>query len=270
MSNYQENMVSFISRYNLAIHEESKMIDEHFPEEPIEEQSKSNWKIRIAAGGCAVFFCAATFVGALIYVGPKFFKQFIPDRIQAAEDSAGELAQNNTMGDPNAPVHVIEYGDFQCPYCLQFWTETEPLLIKEYVNTGKVFFEFRAYPIIGPESMLAAEGAYCAGDQSKFWEYHDTLFLNWTGENVGDFTEEKLIQYAEVLDLNMVEFKSCLSEEKHKGTVEQDQAQADAQGVHATPTFIINRVKVEGAQPFSALKDLIEQALDGNLSTQNG
>ncbi len=174
------------------------------------------------------------------------------------------------MGDPNAPVHIIEYGDFQCPYCLQFWTETEPQLIEEYVNTGKVYFEFRSFPIIGPESAWAAEGAYCAGDQNKFWEYHDTLFTNWTGENVGDFTKEKLIQYAEVLGLNMAEFESCLSEEKYKEKVEQDQAQAEADGVHATPTFFINGFKVEGSQPFSILKDLIEQALNGNLDTQNG
>ena len=246
------------------------MIDEQFPLEPVQETSKPNWKIWVAAGGCAVFLCAAIFVGALIYAGPKFVQQFIPEKIQAADDSAGEVTQSNTMGDPNAPVHIIEYGDFQCPYCLQFWTETEPQLIEEYINTGKVYFEFRSFPIIGPESAWAAEGAYCAGDQNKFWEYHDTLFLNWTGENVGDFTKEKLTQYAEVLDLNMAEFKSCLSEEKYKEKVEQDKAEGEANGVFATPTFFINGFKLEGSQPFSILKDYIEQALDGNLNTQNG
>ncbi|MBK8617465.1 MAG: thioredoxin domain-containing protein [Anaerolineales bacterium] len=82
--------------------------------------------------------------------------------------------------------------------------------------------------------------------------------------------KENLVKYAKALDLNMAEFESCLSEEKHKGTVEQDAAAAEANGIHATPTFFINGFKVEGAQPYSILKDLIEQALDGNLDTQNG
>ncbi|MBC7876502.1 MAG: DsbA family protein [Anaerolineales bacterium] len=246
------------------------MIEEHFPQEPTQETPKPNWKIWIGIGGCGIFLCAAVFVGALIYAGPEFVKQFIPEKIRIVEESPQAVTQNNTMGDPNAPVHIIEYGDFQCPYCLKFWNETEPQFIKEYVNTGKVYFEYRAFPIIGPESVWASEGAYCAGDQNKFWQYHDTLFTNWTGENVGDFTKEKLIKYAKALDLNMEEFESCLSEEKHKGTVEQDIAEAEATGVYATPTFFINGFKVEGSQPFSILKDLIEQALDGNLDTQNG
>jgi protein-disulfide isomerase len=246
------------------------MIDDQIPQESTQKAPKSNLKIWIAAGGCVVFLCAAVFVGTLLYAGPKFVKQFFPYKILAADESSGEVRQSNTMGDPNAPVHIIEYGDFQCPYCLKFWTETEPQMIKEYVNTGKVYFEFRAFPIIGPESVLAAEGAYCAGDQNKFWEYHDTLFLNWTGENVGDFTTEKLTQYAEVLGLNMADFKSCLNTEKYKSKVEQDKAEGEANGVSATPTFFINGSKVEGSQPFSVLKDLIEQALNGNLNTQNG
>jgi protein-disulfide isomerase len=249
------------------------MIEEQIPLEPQKstlEISKPNWMRWIAAGGCAVLLCAAVFVGTLIFVGPQFIQQFIPDNIQVAKEIPREVVQINTMGDPNAPVHIIEYGDYQCPYCLKFWSKTEPQLIEEYVNTGKVYFEYRSFPILGAESAWAAEGAYCAGDQGKFWEYHDTLFSNWTGENIGDFTKEKLVTYAKALDLNMEEFESCISKEKHKGTVEQDAAEAEASGVHATPTLFINGVKFEGAQPFSILKDLIEDALNGNLGTQNG
>ena len=85
------------------------MIDEQFPLEPVQETSKPNWKIWVAAGGCAVFLCAAIFVGALIYAGPKFVQQFIPEKILAADDSAGELTQSNTMGDPNARI-VSNFG----------------------------------------------------------------------------------------------------------------------------------------------------------------
>lgn len=246
------------------------MIEEQIPNEPIQEQSKPHWTLWLAAGGCVVFVCAAVFVGTLIFVGADFVKQFLPDNVQVAEEVPREITQGNTMGDPKAPVHIVEYGDFQCPYCLKFWSEAEPQLIEEYVNTGKVFFEFRSFPILGPESVTAAEGAYCASDQGKFWEFHDTLFTNWTGENVGDFTAEKLSQYARAIGLNLREFESCLSEGKYKGRVEQDKAQGEADGVHATPTFFINGVKVEGAQPYNILKKLIEDALDGNLNTESG
>ncbi len=246
------------------------MIEELIPPEPTQEMPKSKWKMWLAAGGCFVLICGMVFVGTLIFAGPKFIRQFLPEKIQAADGLPREITESNTMGNPNAPVHIIEYGDFQCPYCLKFWAEAEPQLIDRYVNTGKVFFEYRAVAFIGPESADAAKGAYCAGDQNKFWEFHDTLFSNWTGENAGDFTQDKLIKYANTLALNMDEFKSCLSEDKHKVTVDQDAAKAEADGVHATPTLFINGVKVEGAQPFSALKQLIEQALNGNLDKQSG
>lgn len=248
------------------------MIEDQIPEQQpvLLDAPERNWTKWIAAGGCAVLLCAGAFVGVLIFAGPGFVQGFIPENIQVAEDRPLEVSQSNTMGDPNALVHIVEYGDFQCPYCLKFWTETEPQLIEEYVNTGKVYFEYRSFPFLGPESTWAAEAAYCAGDQGKFWEYHDTLYTNWTGENVGDFTQDKLIKYAEALNLNVDEFESCLSEEKHKGTVEQDMAEAEALGVHATPTLFVNGIKLEGAQPFSILKEFIEQQLDGNIDTQSG
>lgn len=247
------------------------MIEDQIPNEPIfEEGPKRNWTIWLAAGGCAVIICAAVFVGTLIFAGADFVKQFLPDNVQVAGEVPREITQSNTMGDPEALVHIVEYGDFQCPYCLKFWSETEPQLIEEYVNTGKVYFEYRSFPIIGPESFTAAEGAYCAGDQGKFWQFHDTLFANWTGENVGDFTEDKLTQYAEALNLNAAKFESCLGEGKYKRRVEQDRAQGEADGVHATPTFFINGFEVEGAQPFDILKKYIEDALNGKLNTESG
>ena len=240
--------------------------------EPIHiEEPKRNWTVWLAAGGCAVFLCASAIIGTIIAFGPKFVQQFMPDYIQNADEITRELTQSNTMGDPNAPVHIIEFGDFQCPYCLKFWSETEPQLIEEYVNTGKVYFEYRSVgEFLGPESAWAAEGAYCAGDQGMFWEFHDTLFTNWTGENVGDYTKDKLIQYAETLKLDMNEFESCINNGKHESTVEQDASDAEAAGVRATPTFFINGVKVEGAQPFEIMKKYIEDALNGDFNILNG
>ena len=153
---------------------------------------------------------------------------------------------------------------------MKVWSDSEPLLIEQYVNTGLVSFAFRAVPIIGPESYTAAEGAYCAGDQGRFWEFHDTLFTNWTGENVGDFTAEKLVIYAEAMDLDPAAFEQCLNEGKYKGIVEQDKANGEAEGVYATPTLFINGFKVEGAQPFKVLKHIIDDMLNGDLNTSNG
>jgi protein-disulfide isomerase len=247
------------------------MIDELNPAEPIQENHRSQWKLWLAAGGCVVLLCGMAFIGILIISGPKLVQQIIPQKIQAAQSTPRAFTQNNFMGDPAAPVQIIEYGDFQCPYCLKFWTEAEPQMIKEYVNTGKVYFEYRSVgAFIGTESAWAAEGAYCAGDQGKFWEYHNTLFTNWSGENAGDFTKDKLVKYARALNLNMDEFQSCINEEKHKVTVEQDSIDAHAAGVQATPTFFINGIRIEGAQPYALLKQVIEKALNGNLNKLSG
>ncbi len=249
----------------------AEQIPEFEPIELMKNRARPAWTLWLAAGGCVIFLCAAVFIGILAFAGPTFMEKVLPHSIQPANPLKREVTQSNTMGDPNAPVHMIEYGDYQCPYCLKFWSETEPRLIEEYVNTGKVYFEYRSVgEFLGAESAWAAEGAYCAGDQEKFWEFHDTLFTNWTGENVGDFTREKLIQYAEAIMLDMETFETCLSAGKHKGTVEQDAAQAEADGVHSTPTFIINGTKVEGAQPFRVFKHILEEILRGDLDTVNG
>jgi predicted DsbA family dithiol-disulfide isomerase len=238
--------------------------------EPAANSARRTWVLWLGVGGVLVLLCAAAFVGALILGGPQFIDQYLPDFIRPANELTRDITLNNTMGDPNAPVHIVEYVDFQCPFCLRFWKETEPQLIEEYVNTGRVYFEYRSYPVLGPESVLAAEAAYCARDQGRFWEFHDIMFTNWTGENVGDFTYEKLMQYAESIDLDMDEFEQCVSEGKHKETVEQDRVKAEADGVHATPTFLINGTRVEGAQPFDVFKHIIEQILNGDFDTLNG
>jgi protein-disulfide isomerase len=173
-------------------------------------------------------------------------------------------ANGNKMGNPNAPVKIVEYADFQCPYCMQYWQETEPQIIQNYVATGKVYYEYHSVGgFIGPESADAANAAYCAADQNKFWEYHDMLFANWSGENAGDFTPDKLRQYAAAVHLNLNQFNTCLNAGAHSDQVNQDVSDAKAAGVHATPSFIINGNLVEGAQPYSNFQKTIDAALNG-------
>ena len=166
------------------------------------------------------------------------------------------------MGDPNAPVKIVEYSDFQCPGCLRFFQLIEPTLISEYISTGKVHFTYRSMgKWIGSESVAAAEAAYCASDQNKFWEYHDILFTNWTGENVGDFTNKRLIAFAESIGLDINAFNTCLNTNKYKQRVTQDYDDGIKAGVTYTPTIFINGQKFAGTLSYSNLKEAIDAAL---------
>ncbi len=188
----------------------------------------------------------------------------IPSNVVIPAPRDHPQADGNKMGNPNAPVKIVEYADFQCPFCLEYWRDTEPQIIQNYIATGKVYYEYRSVgAFIGPESASAAEAAYCAGDQGKFWEYHDILFANWTGENAGDFTDDKLKIYAAALRLNLDQFSSCYTGGKYKAEVSQDITLAKADGIRATPSFVINGKIVEGAQPFAAFQQVIEADLQG-------
>ena len=129
----------------------------------------------------------------------------------------------NAVGDPNAPIKIEEYSDFQCPFCRIFFENTEEALLENYVADGTVYFVYHSFgAFIGAESGQAAEAAYCAGDQAKFWEMHDIIFANQTGENVGAYTDRRLVAFAEKLDLNMDEFNTCFDTSKYNDLVEED------------------------------------------------
>jgi len=180
------------------------------------------------------------------------------------------MANDNAMGDPNAPIMIEEFSDFQCPYCARFHDETEWQIANSYVADGTVYFVYRSYGnFIGPESKAAAEAAYCAGDQGKFWEYHDILFANQTGENVGAFTDKRLSAFAEALSLDMDAFNSCYNGGKYADRVDQDKVDGTAAGVTGTPAFLLTYTVngeekhrfISGAYPFSEFQTQIEEAL---------
>jgi len=168
----------------------------------------------------------------------------------------------NAMGDPNAPVKIIEYSDFQCPYCAHFVADTEQQLIDAYIATGKVYFEYHSFgDFIGPESGRAAEAAYCAGDQEKFWDMHDILFANQAAENSGAFTDKRLTAFAAKIGLDAGKFSDCFTGGKYATQVTKDSADAAQAGVKATPSFVINGKLLEGAQPFTAFQTEIDALL---------
>lgn len=144
------------------------------------------------------------------------------------------------LGDPNAPVKVIEFADFQCPYCMLYWQQVEPTILSTYVETKKVYYTYSPMAFLGQESIDAAQAVLCANDQNQFWAYRDYLFSNHTAENAGDFTQAKLLAFAKNLSLDEATFKSCLTSGKYATKVTDLNNYAAQQGINSTPSFLVN------------------------------
>lgn len=156
-------------------------------------------------------------------------------------------------GDPDAPITIIDFSDFQCSHCARFAIETEPKIEEELVETGKVRFGFRHFAFLSEESVRAAEASECAAEQDAFWEYHDLLF----GSNIS-FTDENLKEFASDLDLDIEQFEECLDSGKYQKTVKGDLTTGRSMGVQGTPHFIVsNGERLGGAQTLSAFKQAI-------------
>ncbi len=165
-------------------------------------------------------------------------------------------------GDPNAKVTVIEFGDFRCPFCKRFFTDVEPQLQKDYIDTGKVKFYFRQYAFLGPASTVAANAAECANEQNKFWDFHDYLYKNQPSEtDTSIYTTDNLTQIVGNLGMDTDQFRTCLDGKKYDKNVSDDLAAGQKVGVNATPTFYIDGNQLVGAQPYSAFQTIIDQEL---------
>jgi protein-disulfide isomerase len=160
----------------------------------------------------------------------------------------------------------VEFGDYQCHYCNVFFETTENDIIKNYVETGKVKIIFKDYNIIGEDSVKASQGAHCANDQGMFWEYHDTLYSHWTGENNGWASSENLTIFAQQIGLNMDIWSECMVEGSHSQIILKSNEDARALELTGTPAFfVINSEgqvsKLFGAQPFEAFKKTFDTQL---------
>lgn len=172
--------------------------------------------------------------------------------------NAKDLVDNDpVMGDATAPVTIVEFSDYQCPFCGRFYEQTLTQLKDEYIKTGKAKLVFRDFPLsFHPEAQKAAEAAECAGKQGKYWEMHDKLF-----ENQADLSVANEKKWAKELGLNSADFDACLDSGETADEVSADSAAGSSAGVSGTPTFFINGQKVVGAQPFSVIKAAIEAEL---------
>jgi len=171
------------------------------------------------------------------------------------------------LGDPNAPITLVEFGDYQCFFCNKFFHDTEQKLLENYVDTGKVKIIFKDFTIIGPDSRTAAHAAHCADDQDLFWEYHDTLYNNWTGENNGWASSENLFRMAQDVGLDIDEFTDCMLNEIHTQIISASNADARTLGLTGTPGFFVispnNQVtKIPGAQPFEVFQKIFDSELE--------
>ncbi|MEE8338341.1 MAG: thioredoxin domain-containing protein [Dehalococcoidia bacterium] len=175
-------------------------------------------------------------------------------------------------GAAEAPVRIIEFSDFQCPFCRRFTLETAPALRAEFVETGIASIEYWHFAFLGRESTRAAEAAECAGEQGMFWDYHDVLFLRQGAENAGVFSSANLKRFARELvatgdrstrGLDTALFDECLDSGRQRGSVELQTAEAGAAGISSTPSFLINGQLLRGAQPIEVWREIIEQLRDG-------
>ncbi|MFH1895314.1 MAG: DsbA family protein [archaeon] len=167
-------------------------------------------------------------------------------------------ADDDTVkGAENAPVTIIEFSDYQCPFCERFYAETLPSIQQKYIDSGKVKLVYRDFPLgFHENAQKAAEAAECAGEQGKYWEMHNKIFDNQTAIDI-----VSLKQYAVQLGLNQEKFNQCLDSSAMASEVQKDFADGQKYGVTATPTFFVNNTKLVGAQPFSAFEQLIESEL---------
>jgi protein-disulfide isomerase len=175
------------------------------------------------------------------------------------------------IGEQNAPITIIEFSDFQCPFCARFHEQTLPLILEQYVETGKVKFVYRDFPIQSshPNAMPAAAASECAHEQEKYWEYHDELFENQGIWNNMEITSAITVfkEYATKLELNQEQFDSCLDSGKYIEEVNKDLKDGQNYGITGTPGFFIGNeqdgfIQLTGARPFEAFKSVIDSQLN--------
>lgn len=173
----------------------------------------------------------------------------------------GQLSLEKSDGAPDAPVIVVEYGDFQCPYCRQFANGAVRQLKEDYVPGGQVRFVFRHLAFIGNESTWAAEASECANEQGHFWEYHDKLFDEQGEENGGAFSKDNLKRFAADLELDTEQFDQCLDSREYRSQVQDEVNEARRRGIRSTPSVLVNGQLIRDGSNYQVLQAAVEAAL---------
>ncbi|MDP3770139.1 MAG: DsbA family protein [bacterium] len=199
-------------------------------------------------------------IGVIIMVSIILINRGVPGNI--------EITQNDIiLGNPSAPVTIIEYSDYQCPFCKRFFDTSLPFIKDEFIATGKVRFIYRDFVFYGQESFWAAHAARCANEQGKFWEYHDLLFEQQGEIGSGIFNKENLTAFAQELSLSRADFEVCMDEARYRKQIDASKQEAIKRGVWGTPSFFVNDFgPVFGSHNYRLFKSFIE----GAYTTDNG
>jgi protein-disulfide isomerase len=199
----------------------------------------------------------------------KLFAQRAAQRDQADRGPVTmSVGDGPALGSADAPITIMEFSDYQCPFCRQHFTNTFAALKTVYIETGKVRYFFRDFPLdsIHPYARKAAEAAHCAGEQGKYWEMHDMMFTNQ-----GALKSDNLRDFARTMQLDLDTFNTCLDSGKYAKGVDTDMAAGSAAGVTGTPGFFIGKSKkdgtieanaIKGAQPAAAFSQVIDRLLE--------
>lgn len=182
-----------------------------------------------------------------------------PETPKAPTPTLNPLAQGMSMGDPNAKVKVVEFADFQCSHCQNYFAQVEPTIIDKYVTKGLVYYTYSPMAFLGQGSTYAAEAAYCADDQGKFWEYRSTVFNYLLTATAGSFSQQTLITFAEELGLDGSSFTNCLVNEEHSADLDAAHAYATQSGVTGTPLFLVNGSLVGAGDLVANIEDALGQ-----------
>lgn len=225
--------------------------------------------------GCSVI--AASVLVSAIYVGGRW-KQASEARPASVVSGPGadlagqqktEPARVNIevpdslpyVGNKDSKVTVVEFADFQCPFCKRWHETVWPRLKSQYIDTGKIKFVYHDFAFLGEESQLASEAGKCAAEQGKFWEMYDTLYKNQGEENSGAFSLANLQKLGAQVVPDRPAFNTCMASRKHQTAVEDETLTGEGYGISATPTVVINGERLEGVAPFAQYARVIEEHL---------
>ncbi|MFH0874846.1 MAG: DsbA family protein [archaeon] len=216
---------------------------------------------QVISGILVILLVISIYTGG--FGGSKSKVQGITQEAQPTQPTAPSLDMKSLVdddavkGDKNAPVTIVEWSDFECPYCARFYQQTFGQIEKEYIETGKVKFIYRDFPLgFHVNAQKAAEAAECAGEQGKFWEMHDKLFEQGVSGGIDSFK-----QFAKDIGLDASKFNECIDSGKMASEIAKDTQDGQAAGITGTPGFVINGKLVVGAQPFENFKQIIDEGL---------
>ena len=203
-------------------------------------------------------------IGNVVPLDPSLYSALDSGNANAVEVDAGDSPM---IGDKNADITIVEFSDFECPYCGRFYSETLSSIEKNYIDAGKVRLYYMDFPLteIHPNAQKAAEAARCVREQKGddgFWKMHNKLF-----ENQQDLSIDNFKKWARELGVSGSKFDECLDKGKYSSAVQDDSAYGQSLGVQGTPAFFINGKLLSGAQPYSAFEQAIDEALSGNTGT---